>query len=96
MQDIILYREDGEARAIGVKHVLVHHSPTGFEWGYHGSGCAELARNILHMFTDPGTRDKLYQQFKVDFIAPLPVEGGTIKAETVRKWLEEKGAGEHE
>lgn len=88
MQDIILYRdEEDNARAIGVEHILVHHSPTGFEWGYHGSGCAELARNILHLFTDAGTRDKLYQQFKQDFIAPLPFEGGTIKAAAVTEWL---------
>lgn len=35
---------DGEVNTL--RHV-VHHSPTGFEWGYAGSGPAELARCIL-------------------------------------------------
>jgi len=38
---------DGRA-ATNVPHVVVHHSPTGFEWGYAGSGPAELALNVLH------------------------------------------------
>lgn len=29
-------------------HHVVHHSPTGFEWGYGGSGPADLALSILH------------------------------------------------
>lgn len=29
-------------------HHVVCHSPTGFEWGYHGSGPADLALSILH------------------------------------------------
>jgi hypothetical protein len=33
--------------AANVPHVVVHHSPTGFEWGYSGSGPAELALNVL-------------------------------------------------
>ena len=30
-----------------VPHLVVHHSPTGYEWGYGGSGPADLALNIL-------------------------------------------------
>jgi len=43
-----------ERRADGV-HFNIHqsicyHSPAGFEWGYAGSGPADLALNILEMF----------------------------------------------
>ena len=49
--DVVLYREiDGTARAT-VNHV-VRHSPTGIEWGYHGSGPADLARSVLLAFAD--------------------------------------------
>lgn len=30
----------------------VHHSPSGWEWGYEGSGPGDLALNILACFTD--------------------------------------------
>lgn len=44
------------------------HSPTGFNFGYGGSGPADLALNILLMFTDKKTADKLYQVFKFQFL----------------------------
>ena len=33
---------------------VIHHSPTGFEFGYSGSGPADLALNILNWFVPPG------------------------------------------
>jgi len=37
-----------------LKH-QVYHSPTGFEWGYGGSGPADLARSIMwdHLGKEP-------------------------------------------
>lgn len=32
-----------------IPHLVVHHSPAGFSWGYLGSGPAELALNILEI-----------------------------------------------
>lgn len=37
--------EDG--RVTGLLHHVVRHSPTGFSWGYAGSGPADLARSLL-------------------------------------------------
>lgn len=54
MNDVRLWRnEKGEALA-SVPQAVIHHSPDGFEWGYHGSGPADLALNILHAFLPPG------------------------------------------
>lgn len=36
-----------------ISQALVSHSPTGFEWGYSGSGPSDLALNILHLFLPP-------------------------------------------
>lgn len=47
----------------------VKHSPTGLEFGYGGSGPADMALNILLMFTDRDTAHNLYQEFKWEFIA---------------------------
>lgn len=70
-----------------VKHTWVHHSPDGFEWGYGGSGPAELALNILILFCDRDTAWRLHQDFKWQFIATMPKEGGYISAESIIAWI---------
>ncbi|MCK5640871.1 MAG: hypothetical protein KAJ19_08740 [Gammaproteobacteria bacterium] len=35
--------------ATNVRHSIVYHSPDGFEWGYAGSGPAELALNLAEL-----------------------------------------------
>lgn len=91
--DIVLTRAaDGTASA-NVPHALVRHSPTGFEWGYAGSGPAELALNILIKFgCSEAEAWELHQEFKVAFIASMPEQGGTIPAETIKAWLAGKRA----
>ena len=61
---------------------LCNHSPTGFNWGYGGSGPAQLALALLawhlhavHCNVRADQRAlELYQQFKWDVIARLPDE----------------------
>jgi hypothetical protein len=48
-----------------------NHSPDGFNWGYSGSGPAQLALAIMLELT--GKADG-YQNFKFRFIAGLPQE----------------------
>ena len=52
---------------------IVNHSPTGFAWGYSGSGSAQLAVAILAdwMGCDHAAR-ALHQRFKAAAIAGLP------------------------
>lgn len=84
--DIVLYRDiDGTARAT-VEHV-VRHSPTGIEWGYQGSGPADLARSILLQFADETTADRHYVRFKEEVVAAVPRAGGVIRSADVRAWL---------
>ena len=88
--DLILTRSpDGSAEA-NVPHKIVRHSPTGFEWGYGGSGPSELALNALAAMVgeERATRNDLYQFFKEEFLACMPFQGGTIKAESVMNWYE--------
>lgn len=70
-----------------VPHQMVIHSPGGFEWGYGGSGPADLALNILLLFTDKETALRLYQDFKWQFVARVPREGGIIRREDILRWL---------
>ena len=41
---IVLRRMDQQT-STNVPHLVIHHSPTGYAWGYGGSGHADLARN---------------------------------------------------
>ena len=93
MEKIVCKWEPGEGPVVyGVGHEWVHHSPSGFAWGYGGSGPADLALNILLKVTgDRDTALRLHQDFKWDFIAPMPDEGGEILIEDVKKWLRDRG-----
>jgi len=49
---------------------LFPHSPDGFQWGYQGSGSAQLALAILlDLIEDPELSVRLHQEFKRDLIA---------------------------
>lgn len=90
-KDIVLWRDDhGEAYA-NIPHLLVKHSPTGFEWGYHGSGPADLALNILFYCTDDEFLAKrYYQYFKQEVISGIDKSGGIIPYAFVVDWLRKK------
>jgi hypothetical protein len=54
---------------------LFNHSPTGFEWGYGGSGPAQLALAILaDALGDEERALHLHQKFKFAVIGKLPHE----------------------
>lgn len=82
---------DGKAH-VNIPQRIHYHSPSGIEWGYGGSGPADLALNILSLYVEERTAYELHQQFKQDFITVMPHEGGTIKREDIITWLETKKA----
>lgn len=52
---------------------LVRHSPAGFEWGYGGSGPADLARSLLaHHLNNTPPNPRVYQRFKAQVVQLLP------------------------
>ncbi|MFW6015270.1 MAG: DUF6166 domain-containing protein [bacterium] len=101
--------EGGEKRIGGVNvYIKTHnsieplehrerHSPTGFQFGYNGSGPSDLARSILIDFfirKDDVTigeaslkAEDLYQKFKFDIISK---QNKTLKVtnEEIEEWLE--------
>ncbi len=85
-EDIILKRTNEGATA-NIPQEIVRHSPTGFEWGYGGSGPADLALNILAQYVPRKLAESLHQQYKWDVIARIPHEGTTITSESVRAWI---------
>lgn len=78
---------------------VAHHSPTGFEAGYGGSGPADLALSILaDYFGERPSRKQLYhgeprcwkfhQGFKWAFVAKFPRDKEwRLPADEIRVWL---------
>ena len=90
----------GKSRLL--RHVVLY-SPTGFGWGYGGSGPADLALSILcdvlgkrpsEKQIDHG-RFKAYphhQDFKREFVASWEFGGGfEIDSDTIAGWLRKRG-----
>lgn len=67
---------------------LWNHSPTGFEWGYGGSGPAQLALALLadHLGNDEAAVS-LHQDFKSQVVASLPYRGWTLTSEQLHNAL---------
>lgn len=52
---------------------LCNHSPTGFAWGYSGSGPAQLAFALaMHRLQDWSRAQRIYQLLKSEMVANLP------------------------
>lgn len=86
-----------------LRHVI-YHSPSGFEWGYGGSGPADLALSILaHYFKEkylttayfkkfhsrPSQAWEYHQRFKWDFVATWN-DNWTISTDEITTWLKKQ------
>ena len=79
---------DGEELEAERSQKLWNHSPDKFNWGYGGSGPAQLSLALLLEF---GLSDeeavKHHQQFKFDVIAGLPQRNFELYAPKVQEWI---------
>jgi hypothetical protein len=66
---------------------IVLHSPSGFEWGFGGSGPADLAANVLAVFVTDKEAMRLHQRFKEVAIARIDRAGGRLSVSWIRDWL---------
>ena len=77
-----------DGRRLNPRRDLWNHSPSGFEWGYCGSGPAQLALAILadHCGNDEQALN-FYQRFKWAVIAELPHRSWTLTSEQIDEVL---------
>lgn len=71
-----------------------NHSPTGPEWGYGGSGPAQLALAILLAVIEPERAERLYQAFKTERIATIGDDEWSLAISEVKAWVREAERGE--
>jgi len=69
---------------------LRNHSPTGFEWGYAGSGPAQLALALLVDATSQPCALKHYMSYKNEVVSRLPKAGWTIDRESILTFVREQ------
>jgi hypothetical protein len=84
-----------DGRPLPPRNDLRNHSPSGFSWGYGGSGPAQLALAILANHFGPYDREKkaldIYQDFKFAFVAGWSGDTWTITTAEIDDWLATKG-----
>lgn len=79
-------------RVLDPRHDLFNHSPTGFEWGYGGSGPAQLALAILADYTGDGELAvRMHQAFKRELVETIDGDEWRLTADEVAGWLMKKG-----
>lgn len=78
--------ENWTSRELPPRLDLRSHSPTGFSWGYHGSGPAQLAFAILADYAGDDVAMALYQDFKTAFIGHLQAKW-EISDGAILAWL---------
>lgn len=75
----------GKVASYPLPHIE-RHSPDGFNWGYGGSGPADLSLSILTDYAGRDFAEKNYQRFKFGVVAnagqELMITGGMIE-----EWL---------
>lgn len=77
-----------DGRALDPRWGLHNHSPDGFEWGYGGSGPAQLALAILaDHFGNDSKALAVYQSFKFAIVARLPKHGWTLTSRDIDRAL---------
>ena len=78
-----------DGRRLNPRLDLWNHSPTGFEWGYCGSGPAQLALAILADHCQDDERAlNFYQLYKWAVVAELPHREWIITSEDIERILQ--------
>ncbi len=74
--------DGGGSRQLDPRLELRSHSPAGFEWGYGGSGPAQLALALAaDVLGDDESALAVYQRLKFRVIARLPAGGWVLTAD---------------
>lgn len=84
--------ESGDRHELDPRLNMVNHSPDGFQWGYSGSGPAQLAFAILmELYDDEEIAHEHYQEFKDDVISSLTGgEDFLLSQGEVYEWMEKR------
>jgi len=81
----------GRWHSLPLRLSVRNHSPTGFNWGYGGSGPAQLALSLLcHATRNPELALSLYQQFKRAIVARLHRRRWHLSQRFIFRWIRQE------
>jgi hypothetical protein len=86
--------DDGTSEPLPLRLDLAKKSPTGFEWGYNGSGPAQLALAILSDTVGDRRAVPNYQRFKFAVVGRLPQMGWILTQREVLDWFDREAKPE--
>jgi hypothetical protein len=93
-----LVLRDGKVFPPGRSLEVRNHSPTGFQWGYEGSGPAQLALALLlDASSARALSERYYQRFKREVVAKwsnLPGDCWFITSTRIKEWLADRAFNE--
>lgn len=79
-------------RALDPRLHIRNHSPDGFNWGYGGSGPAQLALAMLAEVAGDQVAERWYQEFKFAKLCNLAESTWRITDAEIMAWLRERDA----
>lgn len=81
---LVTVSDGGSERALQPRRDLRNHSPDGFEWGYGGSGPAQLALALCaDVLKDDARAQRVYQRVKDEVVAGMRGDAWTISEHDV-------------
>ena len=75
-----------DGRPLGERHDLRNHGPDGFEWGYGGSGPAQLALAIATDHFGDERGQQLYQDLKWALVARIVGDTWELTSAAIDDW----------
>lgn len=86
-EDVVLLRGPKNEACTNIPYQQFK-SNRGIEWGFEGQGPLDLSLNILFYFGITRSRAmELADGFCLNFIIPVPFEGGVIPKEKIIEWI---------
>jgi len=88
--NVVARYDDTSAAPLDLRLDVCNHSPTGFEWGYGGSGPAQLALALCvdALDGDVTRAQRIYQHFKWSVVGLLDRETWRLSRDEVRATIE--------
>jgi hypothetical protein len=86
---VVTVEREGESRPLDPRFDLRNHSPTGFEWGYGGSGPAQLALALAaDVLGDDEKAQDVYQRLKFKLVGGLPEQDWQLSEDRIRSVID--------
>src|SRR5438552_332483 len=87
---VTVHEDNGVMRELDLRLDLRAHSATGFEWGYAGSGPAQLSLALAaDVLGDDDQAQDVYQQLKFKVIGSLPHDQWTLTEDQLRQAIQQ-------